>query len=224
MSDFQRFAIYYLPEDRALAAFGAAWLGWDVETGKACAQPAVEGIADVTATPRKYGFHGTLKPPFRLSAGTEPAALHDALAQFAQTTAPVRLEGLQLSRIGRFLALVPEGDAAALAKLAFACVRLFDPFRHPPDTAELDRRRAAGLTPRQDALLLKWGYPYVAEEFRFHLTLTGKLDPSAQEAALAALETGLPALPRPYPITSIALTGERADGHFEMIHRYALTG
>ena len=33
----------------------------------------------------------------------------------------------------------------------------------PPSEAELARRRAAGLTPRQDELLMRWGYPYVLE-------------------------------------------------------------
>jgi putative phosphonate metabolism protein len=224
MSDFQRFAIYYLPDDRALAAFGARWLGWDVEAGAAVAHPSVEGIEGFTATPRKYGFHGTLKPPFRLADGTDADGLADDLTRFAARTAPVQIDGLELSKIGKFLALVPEGDTAALADLAFACVRDFDHFRRPAEAAELELRRASGLTPRQDALLLEWGYPYVADEFRFHLTLTGKLDPADQATAFEAVQSHLPDLPRPYHISSVALAGERADGRFQLIHRYALTG
>lgn len=224
MSGFQRFAVYYLPEDAALAAFGAVWLGWDVGTGQPAPMPEVDGIEAITATPRKYGFHGTLKPPFRLAAGTDQVALEAELASFARMQPPVRLDGLRLSRIGKFLALVPEGDTSALAQLAFACVRDFDRFRKPAEAAELERRRAVGLTPRQDALLMEWGYPYVADEFRFHLTLSGKLDPETQAAANAALERLLPPLPRPYDIASVALAGEREDGRFQLIHRYALTG
>ncbi len=224
MSDFQRLAIFYLPEDRALAAFGASWLGWDVETGTPCPQPDVEGIGGFTSTPRKYGFHGTLKPPFRLAEDTDIESVTAGLTRFAQATAPVQLEGLRLSRIGRFLALVPEGESTALDQLAFACVRDFDRFRRRPGADELARRRAVGLTPRQEELLTTWGYPYVADEFRFHLTLTGKLAPDARTAAKAALTTLLPDLPRPCTINSIALAGEREDGMFQMIHRYPLTG
>ncbi len=224
MSDFQRLAIYYLPEDPALAAFGASWLGWDVETGTPSPQPDVEGIGGFTSTPRKYGFHGTLKPPFHLAADTDIATLAAGLTRFAHDTAPVQLEGLRLSRIGRFLALVPEGDSTALDQLAFACVRDFDRFRRPPGADELARRRVVGLTPRQEELLTTWGYPYVADEFRFHLTLTGKLAPEARTAAEAALRTLLPHLPRPFRVGSIALAVEREDGMFQMIHRYTLTG
>ncbi|MEO0943731.1 MAG: DUF1045 domain-containing protein [Pseudomonadota bacterium] len=224
MSDFQRFAIYYLPDDRALTAFGASWLGWNVEAGVPVEHPLVEGIEGFTATPRKYGFHGTLKPPFRLADGADEAALSEELARFASKHGPVHVDGLVVSKIGKFLALVPTGDTAALAELAFACVRDFDHFRRPADAAELERRRAAGLTERQDALLLEWGYPYVDDEFRFHLTLTGKLAPAEQVAALDAARQHVPGLPHPYEISSIALAGERADGRFQMIHRYALTG
>ena len=224
MSDFQRFAIYYLPDEPALATFGASWLGWNVETGTPCPQPDIDGIDRFTSTPRKYGFHGTLKPPFRLADGSSPAVLGDNLMNFARSQPPVQLDGLCLSRIGKFLALVPEGNASELSQLAFSCVRAFDGHRRAAEPSELARRRAAGLTPRQEELLLEWGYPYVADEFRFHLTLTGKLDPEDQTAAHAALDDLLPNLPRPYTIASIALAGERPDGMFQLIHRYALTG
>lgn len=224
MSDFQRYAVYYLPENRELAAFGASWLGWDVAQGAPVGQPGIEGIEAATRTPRKYGFHGTLKPPFRLAEGTDVAGLQADIAALAATTPPVEISGLILSRIGRFLALVPLGEAEGLARLAFACVTRLDRFRRPAGAEELARRRAAGLTARQDALLLKWGYPYVAEEFRFHLTLTGQLAEPERDRIQAAAAARLPDLPRPFPITSIALAGERPDGFFREIHRYTLTG
>lgn len=224
MSDFQRFAIYYLPDDPGLAEFGASWLGWDVATGLPVAQPEVPGIKSFTAAPRTYGFHGTLKPPFRLNEGMRVEMLAEAVAAFAQTNAPVVLEGLSMSRIGAFLALTPTGETSALGALAFAIVRDFDAYRKPAGATELERRRAAGLTPRQDDFLITWGYPYVGAEFRFHLTLTGKLDLQQQTAAHRALTERLPVLPRPFHISSIALVGERTDGMFQTIHRYALTG
>lgn len=216
--EYTRFAVYYLPR-ADLAQFGAAWLGWDVDRGVEVAQPDVPGIANATATPRKYGFHGTLKPPFRLAPGLGFDDLGHAVADLAATTAPAQADSLQVARIGRFLALVPQGDASGIARVASACVTQLDRFRAPAGQAELDRRRAAGLSDQQERMLTQWGYPYVLDEFRFHLTLTGRLDDSATlEAALA------PPLPRPFALDQIALVGERPDGRFQTIRRFDLTG
>ena len=224
MSGFQRYAVYYLPGDAALAAFGASWLGWDVSTGTPCGQPLIDGIDRVTETPRKYGFHGTLKPPFRLAKGTTAKDLNDRIGELASRTAAIRLEGLRLAKLGRFLALVPTGDVTALERLAFDCVTEFDAYRDPPTEDELQKRRAVGLTPRQDAYLSQWGYPYVGDEFRFHLTLSGKLDEAELARIRDAAAAILPPLPEPFEIASLSLVGEAEDGKFRQIHRYALTG
>ncbi|MEM7379004.1 MAG: DUF1045 domain-containing protein [Pseudomonadota bacterium] len=221
---YSRFALYDLPADAELARHGAAWLGWDAERGTVCDSPTLPGLDDVTMTPRKYGFHGTLKAPFRLVDGVDLDALKEAVAALALCTAPARCDGLRVATLGRFLALVPVGDASDVSALAARCVTALDRFRATPSDAELARRRAAGLTPAQDALLLEWGYPHVLEAFRFHITLTGALDADALNAWYATAVSFLPALPAPYTISSLALVGEREDGHFELLERYALTG
>lgn len=221
---YTRFGLYYLPQDRSLANFGASWLGWDVEQGAQCTRPNVPGLAAVTATPRSYGFHGTLKPPFRLASGTDLDGLKTTVAALAARTAPAQTQGLKLNALGRFLALTPIGDLSGLARIANSCVREVDTFRAPASDEELARRRAAGLTPEQDSLLMEWGYPYVMDEFRFHLTLTGRVAEDQLDHWRAVLEDRLPALPTPFWIDQIALVGEREDGFFELIHRYALTG
>ncbi|GIT90660.1 phosphonate metabolism protein [Jannaschia pagri] len=221
---YARFAVYFVPPDGPLAEFGAAWLGWDVVRGQTITQPDIPGLSDITATPRKYGLHGTLKPPFRLAEGCDPAALEQAVADLARGLAPATCDGLALTTLGSFLALTPHGDGAGLARVAAACVTGLDDFRAAPDEAELARRRSAGLSDRQEALLTAWGYPYVLEEFRFHLTLSGRL-PEADLARWAQTLRGhMPELPEPFPIDQIALCGERPDGRFELIHRYALAG
>ena len=222
MTDFGRYGIYYLPDDPGLAAFGAAWLGHDVQTGQPVTQPDIRDVETITATPRKYGFHGTLKPPFRLAEGRRAEDLFEATAALAARLQPARADTLRLARLGKFLALVPVGDAGGIGEIAGACVTELDAFRAPASEAELAKRRAKGLTERQDTLLQNWGYPYVLEEFRFHLTLSGGLDMQALDAAEAALETHLPALPSPFEIASISLVGERADGHFVLIQRFGL--
>jgi putative phosphonate metabolism protein len=189
-----RYAIYYAPgPDEPLAAFGRTWLGYDAESGQPMAQPAIDGrvpewLAEITAEPRRYGFHGTLKPPFALASDASESDLLAAVAAFAAATPPVDIGLVRLAAIAEFLALVPIDPPAALADLAASCVREFDRFRATPSAAELAKRRRASLTPRQDALLREWGYPYVIEEFRFHLTLTRRLDPSDLEVVRPVIE------------------------------------
>ncbi|WP_306112678.1 MULTISPECIES: DUF1045 domain-containing protein [unclassified Roseovarius] len=226
---FERYAIYLLPDTGALADFGAAWLGWDARTGEAAAPPSLPDLPmplnEITARPRKYGFHGTIKPPFRLAPGQTEAELQTALRDFAAHQTAVSLEGVELAQLGRFLALVPVGDTSGLAALAADAVRQFDRFRAHLDDAELARRRQSRLTPQQDALLEKWGYPYIMEAFRFHLTLTGKL-PKAKATALKDLLAPVltPMLPAPFTIESLSLMGEGSDGMFREIERVPLTG
>jgi len=221
---YARFAIYYVPPPGALATFGATWLGWDIARGRRVAQPPLPGLWAITATPRKYGFHATLKPPFRLAAGQDPARLGRAVQDLAASLSPAMCDALQPASLGRFLALAPRGDTSALEALAARCVQDLDAFRAPPDAYELVRRRKTGLSRRQDALLLDWGYPYVLEEFRFHMTLTGAIDVEAAAVWLDAVRAHLPDLPGPFVLDRIALCGERDDGRFEVIQSCTLCG
>ncbi|WP_050603059.1 DUF1045 domain-containing protein [Ruegeria sp. 6PALISEP08] len=225
---FTRYAIYFAPPAGAeWTKFATSWLGWDMETGTPVAHPVIRGIdvAAVTAVPRKYGLHATLKPPFRLREGQTLDALHMACGSLASNQPPVTLDGLEIARLGRFLALRPVGETQALNTLANACVQELDGFRGAASEAELARRRAAGLTPEQDANLVQWGYPYVLDAFRFHITLSGKLDKPTLRATQDALQTHLaPLLPQPFQITDLALMGEAEEGRFHLIHRYALSG
>lgn len=227
--DYRRYAIYFTPAPGPLTGLCSAWLGWDMSTGTELAHPQVPGlplpIAQITETPRKYGLHATMKPPFRLAEGASPDMLDDALADFCARHAAVTLDGLELARLGRFLALRPLGDEGPLNALAAATVRGFDAFRAPLTEPEMARRRAAGLTPEQDALLRAWGYPYVMDQFRFHITLTGKLPVAqARQTALALAPVITPLLPAPFVIDALSLAGEDAEGRFHLISRHAFTG
>ena len=224
-----RYAIYVTPPPGPLADFGAAWLGWDTVAGQDVAHPDIPGlpvpIAELTETPRKYGLHATMKPPFALAPGQTEAALTAAFARFCVATAPVTLDGLTVAPLGRFLALLPEGDATAVSALAADCVRAFERFRAPRTEAQLARRRAGGLTPDQEARLAKWGYPHVMAGFRFHITLTGKRPKPELPALRATLATHLaPILPRPFPVDALSLMVENEHGRFHLLHRLPLTG
>jgi len=227
--DYKRYAIYFTPPPGPFADFGAGWLGWDPATGHRPPAPDIAGLPaareDITATPRKYGLHATIKPPFRLADGQSAEALNGALRDLCGQLVTIRLDGLDCAALGRFLALVPCGDTTALDTLAARVVRDLDRFREPPSEAELTRRRSGGLSPSQEGLLIQWGYPYVMDEFRFHITLTGKL-PKAQTAAVREiLEPHItPLLPRPFTIDALSLMGEDDEGVFHLIHRHALSG
>jgi putative phosphonate metabolism protein len=189
-----RYAVYWSPRpETRLAAFGRAWLGRDAETGVATAPPAVGDIVEaswrtVVADAALYGFHATLKPPFRLAPGCELEALeHDVHELAASVSGALRIP-LVLADLGSFLALVPGAHEPELAALAARCVASLDGFRAPPDAAELARRRAAGLSRREEELLVRWGYPYVMDLFRFHMTLTRRLAPAPRALFRQVLE------------------------------------
>jgi 2'-5' RNA ligase len=210
-----------------LAEAGAAWLGWDVARGQAVAHPEVAAldVAALTETPRKYGLHATIKPPFVLAEGATADGLQSAFETSCTQLAPVTLDGLSLTPLGRFLALTPEGGTAALNAMAAEVVRGLDTFRAPPSEADLARRRQANLTPAQEANLTKWGYPYVMEAFRFHITLTGKLPKGDLPQVTAALAPYItPHLPQPFILDSLTLVGQAEDGMFHEVHRAALSG
>jgi putative phosphonate metabolism protein len=215
----QRYAIYYAPRpESALHRLGKVWLGVDPETGRRVPIRLPQGLdhrrhEEITAGPRHYTLHGTLKPPFRLAPGTDPTDLKKAVAALAARLAPVSLGPPVLTRLGGFLALCPAEQPRALLRLAAACVEAPDRFRAPPSHAELEKRRAAGLSARQEELLQSWGYPYVMEEFRFHITLTGRLSMAEQDRVAEALAPMLdPVLSEPMAVEDLCLYGEPDDG------------
>lgn len=229
MAHWERFAVYVTPPPGPLAEFTARWLGWDPVAGAVRSHPNLQGlprpVSALTAAPRRYGFHGTLRAPFRTGDGVDATGVAEAVGALAARLAPVTLPGVQIEALGRFLALRPEGETAPLDELAAAVVEGTDTLRAPLGWAELAKRRAAGLSQRQDALLQRWGYPYTHEEFRFHMTLTGRLAAAELETVRAALAPHLePLLPRPMPITDLTLLGSDADGRFHQIARFPLGG
>ena len=80
----------------------------------------------------------------------------------------------------------PAQPVVQIDDLAAACVTDFDRFRAPASAEDIQKRVAHGLTARQRALLDLWGYPYVLDEFRFHVTLTDRLA-DAERARLRGL-------------------------------------
>lgn len=226
-----RYAIYFAPRlGEALQLIGNAWLGRDAESGFDLPLPTIPGLSRdllqaLTAAPRHYGLHATLKPPFRLAPRWQEVDLREALAAFAVRRKTVQIERLRLSSIGKFLALVPALGASETRELASHCVCHFDRFRAPPLAAETERRLASCLTPRQQVLMAEWGYPYVLDEFRFHITLTdGIADDWLRRQLVDALDDLFAAvLAQPLVIADLCLFAQTDRKEpFRLIDRYPL--
>jgi putative phosphonate metabolism protein len=176
-----RYAVFFVPPQHgALYRFGATALGYDSYSGEDAASFSGDGIDaaewhKLTAEPRRYGFHATLKAPFRLRDGTTEHDLIAAIAPFAAGGAPPPRFDASVALLDGFAALIPAAPAPSLDRLAESCVREFDRFRAPLTDAQRSRRLAQPLTARQTDHLERWGYPYVLDDFRFHMTLTGRL-------------------------------------------------
>lgn len=232
-SGLPRYALYYAPRaEEALAIAASRWLGRNADTGEARDIVPVSGLSHerlsaIVADPRLYGFHGTLKPPIALVEGVTERDFVEAVGSFAATQRQIDVPAVVLAELHDFLALVPADRCAALQDFSDRCVVEFDEFRRPADEAELARRRAAGLTQRQEDLLLRWGYPYVLEQGRFHLTLTGRV-PDAQERGLVLDELRrrfMAFLDRPLAVRDLCVFRQPATGRpFTVLARFRLGG
>ena len=219
-----RVALYYThPAGDPLAEAAARWLGRDAFIGEPVEQPRVDGIdparlAALTAEPRRYGWHATLKAPFRLAPAQGLPELGQAVTDFAARTGPLPLT-LDLQRLGSFFALTPVGDAAAINDLAADAVRTFEPFRAPLNEAEIARRRQSGLSPEQDRYLLDWGYPHVLDLFRFHMTLTSSVPDREADAVERALRHHFrDLLGRPGQLDALAIFVEPDGSRDFLVH------
>ncbi|MEK9829108.1 MAG: DUF1045 domain-containing protein [Rhodospirillales bacterium] len=186
----KRYAIYFAPpRGSALWSFGNSWLGRDVETGEELRRPAIIGLEDVdidelTSSPSLYGFHATIKPPFRLSNPFDLGDLVKSLEEFAAARKSFECSLAGPSEIGNFIAFVLDCASTEMDRLASEAVEFFDLYRSPLTDEELRKRRSVSLTSRQEENLQNWGYPYVKEDFRFHMTLTNAVKTVALRSRL----------------------------------------
>jgi putative phosphonate metabolism protein len=230
MASHPRYAIYYAPEPgTVLDRFGAGLLGYDAYGGDDL--PFPDGLLqttpdwrDLTQDPRKYGFHATLKAPLSLARGKTEAELVAACEAFADAARPIPVIGPVVGSISGFTAVVPAEASADLEQLAADCTREFDSFRAPLTAEDRARRNPSKLTPRQCQYLDRWGYPYVMEEFFFHMTLTGRLGAERRERVLAMLRNRFSAIGlETLAIDRIALfRQEHAESRFRIIRHWRL--
>ncbi len=217
-----RYAVYYAPAPSdPLHMATCAWLGRDAATGEAVGRITPPGLAGLdldalTADPRSYGFHATLKAPFELAGDTSEDALASAVADFAATRTAFTAS-IAPATIGDFIAFRIEGACGEMEALEAGCVRAFEPYRAPISEFDATRRRKAGLTPQQDRYLLEFGYPYVFEFFHFHMTLTGRIRyPRQRDEVLHVLKAWFEPVSGPHAFGTLTLF--KQDGREAPFH------
>ncbi|KIG09944.1 DUF1045 domain-containing protein [Caballeronia concitans] len=177
-----RVALYHAPPaSSAWWREGCEWLGRDAESG-------LENSTRVhawTHAPRRYGWHATIVPPFHCAAGV---ALSDVLAAARAWASGVpRFDmPVRLAQMNRFVALRAEqdDDDERLRDIAASALQALAPLRAKPSAQSIERRIHAGMSARQIELLRAWGYPYVFDEYRFHMTLSDSLDDTHARASI----------------------------------------
>jgi Protein of unknown function (DUF1045) len=192
-----RYAIYFVPAVQSrLYRYGSSILGYDCFDGKPASFP--QGFGDgavnwneLTEPPRRYGFHATLKAPFFLSPSCTEAQLVNALQNFAALGHAVHSFLPTVRLLDNFFAVVSLKAEPALGALAASCTTIFDAYRAPMLPRERARRDALGLSQSQIENLDRWGSPYVLSQFRFHMTLTGKVPVRRRKIVLGILLDGM---------------------------------
>lgn len=226
-----RYAIYYSPDmESPLWLFGSRWLGRDTATGDDMKRLSLKGvepsnIIDITKAPRHYGFHATLKPPFQLAKNYDREMLDEAMEAFSSGHKAFKVPALELVQLDGFIALRPKKPCADLDDFAADCVRSFDNFRASPSKKDVQKRLKADLTKGQKKMLEKWGYPYVLDEYRFHMTLTDRLKDDQRKIVMAGLKKKLDGVltGKSWMFNTVTLMRQKKpDQMFEVLKCYAL--
>ena len=228
----ERYGLYYAPAVTSeLWRHAAIWLGRDAATDSTL-EADVGGIDPerrhaITKSARRYGFHATLKAPMALDGKLDAKDLDRALKAWTSAHAPLDIGPIVLRPIAGFLALVPDRQSGALTDFAARIVEDFDGFRAPIEADDKARRNVGGhLTARQLELLEEFGYPYVMEEFRFHMTLTDQIEPREQLSVSAAITAWFgPLIGQNMLLDRLVLFHEAGPGApFMRLRDYPLTG
>ncbi len=229
-----RYALYLAPPPESeLWRFGCAVIGRDALAGAARDGFAPEGYTlgawrSMTSDPRRYGFHATLKAPFRLRADLDSADLIHSIAEFARRFAPFDAGELSVGAIaagdGRsFVALKPQGSSKELRLFEGNVVRALDHLRGPLAPGDRERRTLARLSPRQSYYLDAWGYPYVLDEFRPHFTLTNAIADADRVVRLLEWEFKLRVASPALRVDALTLFREiEPGGDFKVVRRFPL--
>ena len=236
MSDAARYAIYLAPPaDAPLWHFGSAVLGYDAASGRDIEGFTLPGFdaatwRRITMRPRTYGFHATLKAPFRLAPGRDAEQLQHALHDFAGGQDAFDLGPLGITSLADaagygFAALTQKKRSRALEQLEVAVVSHFDAFRAPMTDEERAKRNPDRLSERQKRSLDQFGYPHTGPDFRFHMTLSGDVADVADIAEQLSQEMAKTTGPQRFMVDALVLFCQPAPAAgFTIVCRAPLRG
>lgn len=222
-----RYAIYFTPaQDDPLTLAASAWLGRDAFTGAELATPDIAGfgageIEQLAAEPRRYGFHATIVAPFHPGQNATEQDLIKSFERFCDQATRFDIDGLGIAGLDGFIALMPTEAEPELSALAAEAVNHFAPLRAPLTPEDIARRDPTRLSLRQRSYLERYGYPYVMDEFRFHMTLTSRVpDDTAARVKPLLRQHFAPVTAGPITIGGLALFIEPEPGAAFTVHTY----
>lgn len=215
-----RYAVYFCPAPAsALAALGRDWLDTTLAPDGIPGLPRARWNA-LLADVRRYGWHATLRSPFTLTSDHDLSDLRKALLTVAQSHAPMTI-ALRLSRLDSFIALRPTTECIAVDALAAACTEAVEPLRAPLAEPEFQHRVRA-LDAIETHYLQRYGYPYVFDRYRFHMTLSAPATIDEERALQRWLAMRAAMLPTAR-IDALSICVEPSPGAaFEPLERIAL--
>jgi 2'-5' RNA ligase len=230
-----RYAVYLAPPpETALWRFGSAVVGRAAASGEALFGFAPDGFdastwRGVTTEPRRYGFHATIKAPFRLAVDASVSDLSAALAELARHSQPFAAGALGVSTLAlggasMFVALTLSAPSSDVARLEERVVRGLDPFRAALNDSERARRDPMPLTARQRETFEHWGYPYALADFRLHFTLTNAVDSADRIAETLAREFAERVADPQLLVDALVLFVQKPNGDFVIDQRFPLGG
>ena len=236
MTNYKRVAIYFLPKkNSSLENFGKNLLGRDINKKKKISLTRrqkyfisrgftfFDELKDYCEQPAKYGFHATLKAPFRLKRNVKTKNFYDVISHIAAQHSRFKIQGLKIVYSKKFTFITSRKPNKLLINLENDLVKHLDTFRAELNKKEIKKRIPDSLTFKQNKYLKEWGYPFVFDQFKFHMTLMNQNNNKLSNKQKLELEKLI------YKISNnviefneISLLGENKNGHFEEIKRFKL--
>lgn len=176
-----RYIISFAPKSTSMFwKLGALWFGYDASRNAYTKNTLVPGMpkehhdAAVT-TARRSGFNIILTGPFQLTAGMPEELLKTTISLYCQSLSTLQTGPLSIIETAHKLSISAQEISPQVQKLADDIVLEFNAFRLPANPLPEDSPIRAALTPGQLKNLIEWGQPYIFEELKFQIPLTGRL-------------------------------------------------
>ena len=237
MKKYSRFAIYYAPtKGSGLEEFGKQWFGWDPLDAKFINKKQrinylnrfgiknLKNIDKNVLIAKKYGFHGTLIPPFKLNKNYSTNTLFKKTEDIAKKFKKFKFYKFKLKIINNFYAFIQNKKNSDINKLSNRLVKELFKFRSPLTKKEIDKRNPSKLSKLQLNILYKWGYPYLMTEFNFHMTLASEVTGNKLYSELKKIEKKKEIILNEINnFDKIYIYGENQKGMFENLENFSLS-